>query len=48
VAAMMALCMDQDEGIRIIREVRPGMIYNPAQILYLHAYKKYLTERSQS
>jgi len=47
VAAMMALGMEQDEGVRIIREARPGMIYNPAQLLYLLAYHKYLTDQQE-
>lgn len=45
---MISLGMDQDEAIRIIREARPGMMYNPAQVLYLHAYKKYLTDQEQA
>lgn len=39
VACLMALGMGLDEGVDLIREARPGMIYNPAQLVYLRKYR---------
>ena len=45
VATLVALGLSVDEGIRLIRTRRPGMIKNPAQIFYLKLFdKKWETE----
>jgi len=35
--------LDPSEATDVVRASRPGMLYNPAQILYVRALKAYLT-----
>lgn len=43
-ATLMALGMEQDDAVQIMRDTREGMIQNPAQLLYLRAFKKAVQE----
>jgi len=39
-AALYQLGMDKDAAIELIRSVRSGMLRNPAQIVFLNAFKQ--------
>ncbi|XP_049849448.1 uncharacterized protein LOC126318685 [Schistocerca gregaria] len=39
VATLVTLGMEPREATQLVRSVRKGMLYNPAQILYIRAYK---------
>jgi ankyrin repeat protein/protein-tyrosine phosphatase len=41
VATLYALGIPIDDGIKLIRDVRPGMIQNPVQLMYLKVFKMY-------
>jgi hypothetical protein len=36
--------MEQDEAVQLMRDAREGMLRNPAQLLYLRAFKKTILE----
>jgi len=40
VSTLVALGMEVNDAVQAIREARPGMIQNPAQLIYVRAFKK--------
>lgn len=44
-ATLVALGMEPGPATDLIRTVRPGMLYNPAQIVYLRLYQRTITGR---
>lgn len=42
---LVALGMEPGPATDLIRQVRPGMLYNPAQIVYLRLYQRTITGR---
>jgi protein-tyrosine phosphatase len=40
VSALVALGLEVNDAVQVIRDARPGMIQNPVQLIYARAFKK--------